>query len=118
MEYLTNLTDLVRFGGAGAVLPFLFVVLRICTLTLLPPVENVDNFDEDVPRSGCVLFRFYFRGNNLINFQQSFLPDGAVLLSECVLIWDFFPINGVEFECEPPCNCFSTASVIEDSCQK
>lgn len=43
------------------------------------------------------------------------LPDDVVLFSECVLIWDFLPINGVEFACELPCNCFSTASVIEDS---
>lgn len=42
---------LVRFGGAGAVLPFLFVVRRICTFTLLPPVENVDNFDDADPCS-------------------------------------------------------------------
>lgn len=42
---------LVRFGGAGAVLPFLLVVRRICTFTLLPPVENVDNFDDVDPGS-------------------------------------------------------------------
>lgn len=42
---------LVRLGGAGAVLPFLFVVRRICTLTLFPPVENVDSLDDDVPGS-------------------------------------------------------------------
>lgn len=42
---------LVRFGGAGAVLPFLFVVRRICTLTLLPPAENVDNLDDVDPGS-------------------------------------------------------------------
>lgn len=44
------------------------------------------------------------------------LPDGVVF-SECVLICDFFPINGVELAWHPPCSCFSTASVIEDSCK-
>lgn len=39
---------LVRFGGAGAVFPRLFVVLRICTTELVFPVdENVLNFDEE-----------------------------------------------------------------------
>lgn len=42
---------LVRFGGAGAVLPFLFVVRRIWTFTLLPPAENVDNLDDVDPGS-------------------------------------------------------------------
>lgn len=37
-------THLVRFGGAGACLPRLFVVRLICTLAL-PLVENVLNFD-------------------------------------------------------------------------
>lgn len=35
---------LVRFGGAGACLPRLFVVRLICTLAF-PLVENVLNFD-------------------------------------------------------------------------
>lgn len=55
-------TYLVRFGGAGAVLPFLFVVRRIWTLTLFPLAENDDNFDDAVPGSicydGCHLDRF------------------------------------------------------------
>lgn len=39
-------TNLVRFGGAGAVFPFLFVVLLICTAEL--GLEKVLNFDEEV----------------------------------------------------------------------
>lgn len=38
--------NLVRFGGAGAVFPFLFVVRRICTFALLHAAfVNVLNFD-------------------------------------------------------------------------
>lgn len=36
-------TYLVRFGGAGAVFPFLFVVRLICTKLLLEPPVNVVN---------------------------------------------------------------------------
>lgn len=46
---------LVRLGGAGAVLPRLLVVRRICTLPLaLPPVENVLSLDVVEPVSGSV----------------------------------------------------------------
>ena len=38
---------LVRFGGAGAVFPFLFVVLLICTAELGFADEKVLNFDEE-----------------------------------------------------------------------
>lgn len=69
MKFKIN-TDiyLVRFGGAGAVLPFLFVVRLICTLTLLPPVENVDNFDDDVP--GSVYIFFSFHNNQYIHYPD------------------------------------------------
>lgn len=42
---------LVRFGGAGAVLPRLLVVRRIWTLACFPPVENVLSFDVVEPVS-------------------------------------------------------------------
>lgn len=81
---------LVRFGGAGAVLPFLFVVRRICTFTLLPLVENVDNFDDDVPRSACKKSSNHFTSSGCDQLNERLLaihsPDGTVLLSECVLI--------------------------------
>lgn len=41
-------TYLVRLGGAGAVFPFLLVVLRICTAEFVLPVdEKVLNFDDE-----------------------------------------------------------------------
>lgn len=45
-------THLVRLGGAGAVLPRLLVVRRICTLPFaLQPVENVLSLDVVEPVS-------------------------------------------------------------------
>lgn len=45
-------TCLVRFGGAGAVFPRLFVVRRIWTFAaIFPPVENVLSFDVVEPVS-------------------------------------------------------------------
>lgn len=41
---------LVLLGGAGACLPCLLVVLRICTFPL-PWLENVDNFVDVEPVS-------------------------------------------------------------------
>lgn len=52
MNFIVKIDNhLVRLGGAGAVLPFLFVVRRICTLTLLPPAEKVDNLEDVEPGS-------------------------------------------------------------------
>lgn len=47
------------------------------------------------------------------------IPDNGVVTEscECEAIGVFLPRTGVSDACVDPCNCFSTASVIEDSCK-
>lgn len=104
--------NLVRFGGAGAVLPFLFVVRRIWTLALLVNVLSLD-----VPVSVGEIITSLVFVHNIHQHKGGvaiIVPDAdADSTWPWLPICAFLPINGV---CPPPCNCFSTASVIDDSC--
>lgn len=72
------LTNLVRFGGAGAVFPFLFVVLLICTIEpVLPVDENVLNFDDEPVSEFLKKKKHYNKGKKYFHH---------VTLKECMFL--------------------------------
>lgn len=110
-------THLVRLGGAGACLPLLLVVLRICTLLVVGVVTPT----LDAP--GTPLF-----ATNVLNCfeDEDTVPvsdNGVTTCSDeaCDCEWCFLPICGVNVYggCPPweSLSWRSTASVIDDSCK-